>query len=109
MRRHQLVHSSEESNTFLIEWEVGSGLDFHDHGNSAASIVILTGRLHEYREASGAEPNGASETLYPGPLYTRPKTTTHRVENPFDEPAVSIHTYYPPLTIEYGPELELEL
>lgn len=70
-------------------------------------MILLSGRLHEYRAESGAEPQGASETLYPGPMYTRPKTIVHRVENPFDEVAISVHTYHPPLTIEYPPELEL--
>lgn len=107
-RRHTLVNVSEDSNTFLIEWDAGSGLDWHDHGQSAASIIILQGRLHEYREASGAEPNGASETMYPGPMYTRPRSTRHRVENPFNEMAISIHTYCPPLTQTYEPDLELD-
>lgn len=107
MRRHTLVHETEESNTFLIYWEPGSGLDWHDHGESAASIILLHGRLHEYRESSGAEPQGASETLYPDHLYTRHRTCRHRVENPFPDTAVSLHTYCPPLTVEYPPELEL--
>lgn len=108
MRRHTLVHQDETCNTFLIEWDPGSGLDWHNHGDSAASILVLSGRLHEYRAESGAEPQGASETLYPGPLYTRPVLMSHRIENPFDEVAISVHTYMPPLNITYPPELELD-
>lgn len=107
-RRHTLVNETEESNTFLIEWDPGSGLDWHDHGDSAASIIILQGRLHEHRAQSNGEPEGGTEVLYPDAMYIRHRGLRHRVENPFDEVAISIHTYSPPLVMTYDEALEIQ-
>ena len=103
-RRHVLVHESETCNVFLIEWPVGTGLDWHDHGRSKATIQMLEGVLVEYVE-SGCDV--FEDRLFIGVNRFMGAGVRHKVVNEGDKTAVSLHTYRPPLTVEYSEDLEI--
>lgn len=103
MRRHVLVHESESCNVFLIEWPVGTGLDWHDHGRSSVKIQILEGVLREHIESDSA----FSHSLFAGSNYGLGPERRHKIVNEGIRTAVSLHTYRPPLTVEYSEDLEI--
>lgn len=101
-----LVHEDGEKNTYVITWPAGSGLEMHGHGASAVSILVTDGELFEQTDTPDAD--GETDTLmYPGMLYHRAVGVRHRVVNVGYEGAVSIHTYMPPLALEYDEALEI--
>lgn len=109
MRLHRLIHESETCNVFLIEWPPGTGLDWHDHGKSHATIQILEGSLSEivkYDDEPLFEPWENSHRA--GAWMHRSPGETHKIWNSADRTAVSLHTYRPPLTVVYDEALELE-
>jgi mannose-6-phosphate isomerase-like protein (cupin superfamily) len=81
---------------WLLTWLPDQATELHDHGDAAAAVVVLRGRLTEVR----AQPDGrlASDVLVPGGAYGLPVGTVHDVLNTGPEPAVSIHAYSPRLT-----------
>lgn len=99
-RTHELLYRDDTNESWLITWPPGTGLDWHDHGASEAQIRVLHGELVEqignetFTHKSGATANRAAHT-------------SHMVVNTSREVAVSLHTYTPPLTVEYGAELEI--
>lgn len=107
MRRHVLVHESESCNVWLIEWPPGTGLDWHDHGNSHARITVIEGILTNYFRPTEWEPDkSGSEYLRMG-NFSVPRGVEHKVVNREDDTAVSIHVYSPPLIVEYPETLEI--
>ena len=83
---------------WLIAWARTSGLDLHDHGGSAGSIVVVQGRLHEdYTDLD--RPHGLrSRRLGAGRSFAVPASRAHEVTNPGTELALSVHVYSPPIT-----------
>lgn len=120
MRRHVLIHESEHCNVFLIEWPPGTGLDWHDHGDSYATIQVLEGTLTDQRENPArynVDGRGTpSEEQIPseptrhraGQLFGVPRRRRHKIWNNGQLTVLSLHTYFPPLTVTYEPELELD-
>lgn len=106
IRTWMLVHEDGEKNTYVITWPPGSGLKQHGHGASAVSILVSDGELYE--ETDTPDEDGETDNyLMPGLLYTRAVGVRHSVRNLSSEGAVSIHTYSPPLTLEYDEDLEI--
>jgi mannose-6-phosphate isomerase-like protein (cupin superfamily) len=81
---------------WLLTWLPDQATELHDHGDAAAAVVVLSGRLTEVR----AQPDGelSSTVLVPGGAYGLPVGTVHDVLNTGPEPAVSVHAYSPRLT-----------
>lgn len=107
LRSHILVHEDSTCNTWMITWPPGTGLDWHGHANSAVSILVVDGELYEETDTPDADGN-TDTYLLPGMLYARPVGLRHKIVNMSGNGAVSIHTYMPPLTLEYDEDLEIE-
>ena len=101
-RKHQLVFENEYCNAWVITWPSGTGLDWHGHNGSRASITILTGCLVNQNEGE------ISCAYFPADSFYVNAGVKHKIQNTDIEfSAVSFHVYCPPLHIEYDPELEL--
>lgn len=110
MRFHKLVHESENCNTWLIEWPVGTGLDWHHHGDSDAHITVLEGQLTEWVASKDVkEPSDliASSDHWEGSQWHMYHWYQHKIVNNGDVTAVSLHTYRPPLKVLYDEALEI--
>lgn len=104
MRRHVLIHESENCNVWMIEWPPGTGLDWHDHGGSHAQITVIEGILTNTTKSYGPELSG--EYMRGGHFHVFGKTK-HKIVNRQKDIALSIHVYTPPLRVVYPVELEL--
>ncbi|SMD01358.1 cysteine dioxygenase [Lentzea albidocapillata] len=87
---------------WLLSWLPGQGTEPHDHGGSAGSFTVLTGRLREdYRYPAGPIRSAVRDT---GDALGFGSGRAHQVLNPFEAPAATVHAYSPPLvpTREYA-------
>jgi quercetin dioxygenase-like cupin family protein len=76
---------------WVIGWLRDQHVRPHDHGGSAAAVLVTDGELTERRLTGEERSYVAGAVQYLGP------DTIHDVVNTRDEPATSIHVYSPPL------------
>jgi hypothetical protein len=104
------IWEDEDVNAWVICWSEDQDTGFHDHDESAAAVVVISGHVREERLRLGASPTGC--VLGPGSTLTIPPVAIHRVLHAGDQPAVTIHAYSPPLrrtgAYRIGPDGELE-
>jgi len=109
-RAYEQIWDSEEVNAWVICWSEDQDTGFHDHDNSAASILVIDGQVREERLRLGASPE--ARVGGPGTTLFVPPTAIHRVVHTGAGPAVTIHAYSPPLrrtgSYRLGPGGELE-
>jgi hypothetical protein len=95
------VHAGENLDIWLITWLRSQSTSLHDHGNSAGAFTVVGGRLREYQATGDRLAVREDSSRSFGVGYV------HDVYNPYDEAAVSIHAYSPPLTsMSYYEETE---
>lgn len=103
-RYYARIAAEKDWEAWLLTWLPGQGTQWHDHGDSAGSFVVLQGELTE-RVAVRGEPNGRALTgrdatrLRAGQQRTFGRTYVHHVGNEGFDPAVSLHVYAPRLTV----------
>jgi quercetin dioxygenase-like cupin family protein len=110
VRVYEQIWDDEQVNAWVICWSEDQDTGFHDHDESAAGIVVLSGCVREERLRLGASPS--ERIAHTGEAFTMPSVAIHRVLHAGDGPAVTIHAYSPPLThtgaYRIGPDGELE-
>jgi rhodanese-related sulfurtransferase/mannose-6-phosphate isomerase-like protein (cupin superfamily) len=99
-RWYERLHHDSDYDIWVISWMPGQSTGFHDHGESAGAFVVTTGILEEKRPAEEAV------VIHPGTVRAFGPGYLHDVRNVSQGPAVSIHTYSPPLTEMNEYELE---
>jgi mannose-6-phosphate isomerase-like protein (cupin superfamily) len=109
-RVYEQIWDDEDVNAWLICWSEDSDTGFHDHDDSGAGIVVVSGNVREDRLTLGGPPR--SQVLGAGTTFTVPPTAIHRVLHAGEGPAVTIHAYSPPLrrmgSYRVGAQGELE-
>jgi quercetin dioxygenase-like cupin family protein len=96
-RRHwSRLPSPSGVDMWLLTWLPSQATDLHDHGSSAAAVVVLQGRLTEVSAA--ADGSVSTTTLEPGSAHGIPVGAVHEIHNAGPDPAVSLHAYSPRLT-----------
>jgi quercetin dioxygenase-like cupin family protein len=91
-RRPVRLMATEAYEVWVIGWTKGQGVRPHDHGGSAAAVLVTEGALTEVTLL------GNRRRLVPGTLHQLGPGVVHDVLNEDDVPATSIHVYSPPLT-----------
>ncbi len=86
--------ATDEYEAWLLGWLPGHRVDLHDHGNSAAAVVVVAGELVELRPLRSR----SVRTLTVAEPVTVPVGEVHDILNLGVGPATSIHVYSPPLT-----------
>lgn len=109
-RVYALVWDDEQVNAWVICWSEDQDTGFHDHDESAAAIVVVSGAVREDRLTLAGPPR--TRVIGAGTTFTVPPVAIHRVLHAGDGPAVTIHAYSPPLrktgAYRVGPGGELE-
>jgi quercetin dioxygenase-like cupin family protein len=109
-RVYEQIWEDEDINAWVICWSEDQDTGFHDHDESAAAIVVISGHVREERLRLSGSPT--ARLLGPGSAFTVPPVAIHRVLHAGDQPAVTIHAYSPPLrrtgAYRIGPDGELE-
>lgn len=113
VRHHHLVHESDECNVWRIEWPIGTGLDWHHHGDSDAQIIMLEGELvHWVVNKDVLNPSVFANEFHRDPIPAGCQKFVynfyqHKVVNEGAVTAVSLHVYRPPLREIYDEALEI--
>lgn len=93
LKRHPVrLVATEAYEVWVIGWTTGQHVRPHDHGGSAAAVVVTEGELTE------VDLSGRRRTLRPGTARVLGPEVVHDVVNRSDAPATSVHLYSPPLT-----------
>jgi hypothetical protein len=87
--------ATELYEAWLLQWDVGHGVELHDHGGAAGALTVVEGRLVVVEGVLGCPRRrvigtGASRSFGPD--------LVHDVVNIGPGAATSIHVYSPPLT-----------
>jgi hypothetical protein len=102
-RYYARIAAEPDHEAWLLTWLPGQGTEWHDHGQSAGSFVVLQGQLSE-RVAELDGPDRAPRVgedvgrLRAGQQRTFGRRYIHHVSNEGPDPAVSLHVYAPRLT-----------
>lgn len=80
----------------VLTWRGEQPVDWHDHGGSSGAMAMVTGWLHE-KSRHGDGVDVASRQFRPGESGSFGPEHLHDVNFEYGRPAISIHTYSPPL------------
>lgn len=92
VRRHPVrLVATKAYEVWVIGWTRGQHVRPHDHGGSAAAVVVTEGELTELTLA------GHQRSFLAGTVHRLGPDVVHDVVNRSDVPATSVHVYSPPL------------
>ena len=92
LRRYR-THDVE---AWLLGWTVEQAIELHDHGGSAAAVIVLEGELVETVAELGRTVSTAAR--WPGgSVHDLGPTHVHDLRNRSGALATSLHVYSPPL------------
>jgi hypothetical protein len=94
-RDYRLVFESDYIDVWVLSWLPGQETGFHDHDISEVGICVAEGAIREHH--MHVHQPDSSHVLRPGRPQEGPFGYIHRVEHFEGEPAVSVHSYSPPL------------
>src|SRR5262245_156525 len=93
-RHYERILATPTYDAWLIHWPPGTGLDLHDHGESAGAFAVVAGQLDETTIRNGRQ---VVRRLLKGCHARFPAAQVHAVRNASARPATSVHVYSPPL------------
>jgi predicted metal-dependent enzyme (double-stranded beta helix superfamily) len=94
-RRYRLLYEDDRVDTWLIMWMPGQGTGYHDHAISAVGLVGVDGAVVEKQMRL---PHGSSDVeVREGVTREGPAGYIHSVAHVEGSPAITIHSYSPPL------------
>jgi quercetin dioxygenase-like cupin family protein len=91
-RRPVRLMATDAYEVWVIGWTKGQSVRPHDHGGSAAAVLVTDGELTEVTLL------GRRHRLVPGSVHLLGPKVVHDVVNTSDVPATSVHVYSPPLS-----------
>lgn len=94
-RRYRLLYEDDRVDVWVIMWMPGQGTGYHDHAISGVGVCGAEGMAIEKQMVL---PEGHSEVeVRPGVRREGPAGYIHSVAHGEGTPAVTIHSYSPPL------------
>ena len=99
-RRWELMAASDTFEAWVIGWAPGGTIELHDHGDSAAAVVVAGGELVEtlVTEKVDGSVTTATRRMATGTAWTMASGHVHDIINDGSTPAISVHVYAPRLT-----------
>jgi mannose-6-phosphate isomerase-like protein (cupin superfamily) len=97
-RSYELIWADAHVNAWIIRWSDDADTGFHDHDGSSAGIVVLEGAVVEERLALDGPP--ITRRFRAGESFHMPASAIHRIRHGGGAPAVTVHAYSPPLTVQ---------
>jgi predicted metal-dependent enzyme (double-stranded beta helix superfamily) len=94
-RRYRLLYEDDRVDSWLIMWMPGQGTGFHDHAISGVGLVGVEGAVTEKQMRL---PSGSFDVeVRNGDTREGPAGYIHSVAHLEGTPAITIHSYSPPL------------
>lgn len=93
-RRYCRVGDFPTHDIWVIVWGAASGVEWHDHGGSDGAFAVVRGVL---AETTLTDAGPAVATFDAGAVRQLDRSVVHEVTNAGTAPAVSVHSYSPPL------------
>lgn len=94
-RRYRLMFEDERVDVWVIMWMPGQGTGYHDHSISGVGVAGAEGMAIEKQMVL---PNGSWDIeVRPGVTREGPAGYIHSVSHGEGTPAITIHSYSPPL------------
>jgi len=93
-RHYAQLWRDDRVDLWVISWMDGD-TGYHDHDLSSGAVAIVQGELVEDRLVVGGAPHQRRHQA--GDSFDFDASHVHRMHQPGDYPAVSIHAYSPPL------------
>lgn len=97
-RSYALIWADEHVNAWAIRWSRDADTGFHDHDGSSAGIVVIEGAVVEERLSLDGPP--IARRFRAGQSFRMPATAIHRVRHGGGAPALTVHAYSPPLSVQ---------
>ena len=97
-RSYELIWDDTHVNAWAIRWSADADTGFHDHDGSAAGIVVIQGVVVEERLSLHGPP--IARRFGAGESFRMPASRIHRVRHGGGAPALTVHAYSPPLSIQ---------
>lgn len=98
-RRYRLLFEDDRLDSWVIMWMPGQGTGYHDHSFSGVGLCGAEGAVVEKQMTL---PSGHTEVVIrPGDRREGPSGYIHSVAHHEGGPAITIHSYSPPL-VEVG-------
>lgn len=94
-RDYRLVFENDYVDIWVLSWLPGQETGFHDHDISEVGICVAEGAIREHH-MHVYQPD-TNHVIRPGETQEGPFGYIHRVEHCEGEPAISVHSYSPPL------------
>lgn len=94
-RDYRLVYENDYVDIWVLSWMPGQETGFHDHDISEVGICTADGVIREHH-LHLTHP-ATDHLMEPGDTQEGPFGYIHRVQHESGEPAVSVHSYSPPL------------
>jgi mannose-6-phosphate isomerase-like protein (cupin superfamily) len=95
-RHFEQLRRDEHVDVWVISWANGNDTGFHDHDTSQGAVAVVEGDIVEERLVLGGVPRELHHRA--GSVFDFDASHVHRLRQPSDTPAVSIHAYSPPLS-----------
>jgi Cysteine dioxygenase type I len=97
-RGYAMIWADEHVNAWAIRWSDDADTGFHDHDGSAAGIIVLEGAVVEERLSLHGPP--IARRFRAGQSFRMPSCAIHRVRHGGGAPALTVHAYSPPLSVQ---------
>jgi hypothetical protein len=97
-RSYELIWDDAHVNAWAIRWSDDADTGFHDHDGSAAGIVVVEGSVVEERLSLEGPP--IARRFGAGRSFRMPASAIHRVRHGGGMPALTVHAYSPPLSVQ---------
>jgi Cysteine dioxygenase type I len=94
-RTYRQLWRDDHLTAWLICWMQDHDTGFHDHDLSAGAVAVVEGCVCEERLVLGGAP--LARTFAAGATFEFAPSDIHRVLHAAAVPAVTLHTYSPPL------------
>ena len=94
-RDYRLVFENDFIDVWVLSWLPGQETGFHDHDISEVGLCVAEGTIREHHMHLHAD--DTDHVLQPGQQQEGPFGYIHRVAHESGAPAVSVHSYSPPL------------
>ncbi|OCT14139.1 hypothetical protein A8709_25160 [Paenibacillus pectinilyticus] len=95
-----VVYSSPHLEVIIIHIPASRATAIHNHGLSVGAACLVSGSLVNSiftLDTEGYPVAQKDDFIQAGEYFTAPAEQIHQLNNPFHEPAISIHVYTPPL------------